>query len=79
MQSQIKIMALCFSTNLMMFSAGYAQENSTPSVWEDTELQPELRFLRLELFLHLKVNVAGTRAETSLQSRIQPKTSLWFY
>ena len=46
-----------------------AQENESTPVWEeDIELQHELRFLRLEGFLELELNVASTKAETSLQS-----------
>jgi outer membrane receptor for ferrienterochelin and colicin len=53
-----------FSTSL-----GIAQENDAHPVWEeDTELQNELRFLRLEGFLDLELNIASTKAETSLQS-----------
>jgi outer membrane receptor for ferrienterochelin and colicin len=57
--------------SVVIFSAslGIAQENDSTPVWaEDTELQDELRFLRLEGFLDLELNVASTKAETSLQS-----------
>ncbi|MDM8564318.1 TonB-dependent receptor [Candidatus Halobeggiatoa sp. HSG11] len=35
---------------------------------QDTELQQELHFLRLENFLNLELDIASTKAETSLQS-----------
>ena len=46
-----------------------AEENNSVEVWEgNSELQDELHFLRLERFLGLQLNIASTKAETSLQS-----------
>ncbi|MCK5666722.1 MAG: TonB-dependent receptor plug domain-containing protein, partial [Thiotrichaceae bacterium] len=54
---------------LLLLAGGLkAQEHDFSSFEKDTELQDELRFLRLESYLELKVNVASTKAETSLQS-----------
>ncbi len=56
MQSKILIFTAIFIANLC-----YAEE-------QDTELQNELHFLRLENFLNLELDIASTKAETSLQS-----------
>ncbi|HHB93349.1 MAG TPA: TonB-dependent receptor [Thioploca sp.] len=56
MQSKILIFITIFIANFC-----YAEE-------QDIELQNELHFLRLENFLNLELDIASTKAETSLQS-----------
>ncbi len=58
MRFKILIFTIIFIANFC-----YAQE-----LKQDTELQEELHFLRLENFLNLELNIASTKAETSLQS-----------
>lgn len=63
------LLFLVASIAIFSVSLGIAQENDSTPLWEqDIELQNELRFLRLERFLDLELNIASTKAETSLQS-----------
>ena len=54
-------MLLFFLAATIMFQASYAAT-------EDTELDDELRFLRMESYLNVEVDVASTKAETTIQS-----------
>lgn len=53
---------LLFLVAILLFRGTYA------SIPEDTELDDELRFLRMESYLNVEVEVASTKAETTLQS-----------
>jgi outer membrane cobalamin receptor len=53
---------LLFFVAIMLFRGTYA------SIAEDAELDDELRFLRMESYLNVEVEVASTKAETTIQS-----------